>query len=259
MTFSEAVTVAGGTPTLALNDGGTATYVSGSGSNALVFSYTVAAGQNTADLALAASNAIVLNGATIRDAAGNNAVLTGANGYNPAGTLQIDTTAPTISAIATSPGSGQVATGGTVTLTVTFSEAVTVAGGTPTLALNDGGTATYVSGSGSNALVFSYTVAAGQSTADLALAASNAIVLNGATIRDAAGNNAVLTGANGYNPAGTLQINATGVTSVVVSGWWNTYNLGSGTFNVSGTAGGAADNAWQWQSDGERSPARTTR
>ena len=40
--MSEAVTVAGGTPTLTLNDGGTATYVSGSGTNALTFSYTVA-------------------------------------------------------------------------------------------------------------------------------------------------------------------------------------------------------------------------
>ena len=70
--------MAGGTPTLALNDGGTASYVSGSGSNALVFSYTVAAGQSTADLALAASNAISLNGATIRDTAGNSAVLTAA-------------------------------------------------------------------------------------------------------------------------------------------------------------------------------------
>ena len=164
VTFSSAVTVAGGTPTIALNDGGIANYVSGSGSNALVFSYAVAAGQNTADLALTASNAIVLNGATIHGAAGTNAVLTGANGYAPAGTLQIDTVAPTISTIATSPGSGQVAAGNTVTLTVTFSEAVTVAGGTPTIALNDGGIANYVSGSGSKALVFSYTVAAGQST-----------------------------------------------------------------------------------------------
>jgi len=238
VTFSEAVTVAGGTPTIALNDGGIANYVSGSGTKALVFSHTVAAGQSTADLALAASNAIALNGATIRDKAGNNAVLTGANGYNPAGTLQVGIAVPTISAITTSPGSGQVAAGKTVTLTVTFSEAVTVAGGTPTIALNDGGTANYVSGSGSNALLFNYTVAAGQSTADLALAASNAIALNGATIRDAAGNNAVLTGANAYNPAGTLQIGIS-VTSVVVSGWGDTYNLGSGTFNVSGTAGGA--------------------
>jgi beta-glucanase (GH16 family) len=216
MTFSAAVFVAGGTPTLTLNDGGTATYASGSGSNALVFKYTVAAGQNTADLALAASNAISLNGATIRDSAGNNAVLTGANAYAPTGTLMIDTTAPTISGITTSPGTGQVTTGAVVALTVTFSEAVTVAGGTPTLALNDGGTATYVSGSGSSALVFNYTVAAGQSTADLALAASNAISLNGSTIRDGAGNNAVLTGANGYAPAGTLQINP--VTSGVTTG-----------------------------------------
>ena len=35
------MTVAGGTPTLTLNDGGTATYIGGSGTNALTFSYTV--------------------------------------------------------------------------------------------------------------------------------------------------------------------------------------------------------------------------
>ena len=47
LNLSEAVTVAGGTPTLTLNDGGTATYTGGSGTNALTFSYTVGAGQNT--------------------------------------------------------------------------------------------------------------------------------------------------------------------------------------------------------------------
>ena len=66
------MTVAGGTPTLTLNDGGTATYTGGSGSNALTFSYTVAAGQNTAILAATAVN---LNGATIKDGAGNAANL----------------------------------------------------------------------------------------------------------------------------------------------------------------------------------------
>ncbi len=66
------MTVAGGTPTLTLNDGGTATYTSGSGTNALTFSYTVAAGQNTADLAATAVN---LNAATITDGAGNAANL----------------------------------------------------------------------------------------------------------------------------------------------------------------------------------------
>ena len=60
-----------------------------------------------------------------------------------------------------------------VTLTLNLSEAVTVAGGTPTLTLNDGGTATYTGGSGTNALTFSYTVAAGQNTADLAVTAVN--------------------------------------------------------------------------------------
>jgi hypothetical protein len=234
VTFSSVVTVVDGTPTLALNDGGVATYVSGSGSSALVFKYTVAAGQNIADLTSAASSAIALNGATIRGTSGTNAVLTGANGYNPAGILQIDTTAPKLSVIAESPGSGQVATGGTVTLTATFSEAVTVAGGTPTLALNDGGTATYLSGSGSSALAFKYTVAAGQNTTDLKLAASNAVALNGATIRDAAGNNAVLTSANGYTPAGTLAINPPAPDFLIMPGSGtfkdaagNTYSLDS--------------------------------
>ena len=47
-----------------------------------------------------------------------------------------------------------------MTLTLNMSEAVTVntSGGTPTLTLNDGGTATYTGGSGTNALTFSYTV-----------------------------------------------------------------------------------------------------
>jgi hypothetical protein len=74
-----------------LNDGGTATYVGGSGSTTLAFSYTVAAGQNTADLAVTAAN---LNGAIISDAAGNAADLSAAANNNPAGVLRIDTTAP---------------------------------------------------------------------------------------------------------------------------------------------------------------------
>ena len=93
--------MAGGTPTLTLNDGGTATYTGGSGTNALTFSYTVAAGQNTADLAVTAVN---LNGATVKDGAGNAANLAGAV-TNPAGTLQIDTTAPTVSSVRSAPES----------------------------------------------------------------------------------------------------------------------------------------------------------
>ena len=215
--LSEAVTVAGGTPTLTLNDGGTATYTGGSGTNALTFSYTVAAGQNTADLAVTAVN---LGTATVKDGAGNAANLAGAV-TNPAGTLQIDTTTPTVSSMATSgtgitAGAGDLDAGSVVTLTLNLSEAVTVAGGTPTLTLNDGGTATYTGGSGTNALTFSYTVAAGQNTADLAVTAVN---LNAATVKDGAGNAANLTGAV-TTPAGTLQIDTTTptVSSVAASG-----------------------------------------
>ena len=211
LTPSEAVTVAGGTPTLTLNDGGTATYdaVHSTATN-LIFNYTVQSGQNTADLTITGS---ALNGATITDAAGNAANLTGATG-NPAGILQIDTTAPTITAIATTPGSGSLGAGQVVAINLTASEAVTVTGGTPTLTLNDGGTATYdaVHSTATN-LIFNYTVQSGQNTADLTVTGS---ALNGATIADLAGNSASLAGAVG-NPAGILQIDTTAPTITAVA------------------------------------------
>ena len=172
--MSESVTVntTGGTPTLTLNDGGTATYVSGSGTNALTFSYTVAAGQNTPDLMVTAVN---LNGATISDGAGNaaNLSLTGLTQGSP----QIDTTAPTVSSVAVDRERRPQCRQDPHADAQYERERDGHAGGTPTLTLNDGGTATYVSGSGTNALTFSYTVAAGQNTAALAVTAVN---LNGA-------------------------------------------------------------------------------
>ena len=174
--MSEVVNVntASGSPTLSLNDGGTATYVSGSGSNALTFSYTVLAGQNTADLTVTAVN---LNDATIQDGSGNaaNLSLTGISQGSP----QIDTTPPTIASVTATAGDYNA--GKVLTLTLNVSEAVNVTG-TPTLTLNDGGTATYTGGSGTSALTFSYTVAAGQSTTALAVTGVTG------TITDLAGN-----------------------------------------------------------------------
>ena len=215
--LTEAVTVAGGTPSLTLNDGGNAYYTGGSGTNALTFSTTVYAGQNTTDLAITGVN---LGTATVKDAAGNSANLAAAV-TNPTGTLQIDTTTPTVSTVATSGtgitnGSGDLNAGHVVTLTVNLSEPVTVANGTPTLTLNDGGTATYSGGSGTNALTFSYTVAAGQNTSDLTVTAVN---LGTSTVTDAAGNVANLAAAV-TNPTGTLQIDtiAPTVSTVAASG-----------------------------------------
>ena len=202
--MSQAVTVAGGTPTLVLNDGGTATYTGGSGTAALTFSYTVAAGQNVADLAV---SSYAVNGATVvGTSSGTTANLTGLVA-NPVGTLQIDTTTivPTVSSLVASgigitAGTGDVHVGAVVTLTANMSQAVTVAGGMPTLVLNDGGTATYTGGSGTAALTFSYTVAAGQNVADLAV---SAVQLNGATVGTGSpillpGSGQSLTDANGH-------------------------------------------------------------
>ena len=152
LNMSEAVKVTG-TPTLTLNDGGTASYVSGSGTSALTFSYTVGAGQNTAALQVTGITG------TITDLAGN-ALSTSGLPETFTGVI-VDTTTPTISAIAESPSSGDLDAGKTVTFTLTMSEAVTVntTGGTPTLTLNDGGTATYSQRLGHTALTFSYTVA----------------------------------------------------------------------------------------------------
>ena len=211
ISLSEAVTVntTGGSPTLALNDGGTATYVSGSGTDALTFSYTVLPGQNTPDLMVSAVN---LNGATVQDGAGNAASLslTGLTQGSP----QIDTVTPVISAIVESPSSGDLNAGKTVTLTVDMSEVVTVntTGGTPKLTLNDGGVATYVSGTGTNALTFTYTVAAGQNTAALK---ATALSLNGATIADGAGNAANLS-LTGLTQAGPQIDTTTPVISAIV-------------------------------------------
>jgi hypothetical protein len=189
--FDEALRVAGGTPTRTLDDGGVATYTEGSGTSALTFGYVVAAGQNIPDLAV---SSFVPNGATVQNGAGTNANLMVVPPLT--GSLQIDTTVPTPVAIVasgtgiTDPITSELPAGSTVTLTVDFNEAVTVAGGTPTLALSDGGITTYTGGSGTGTLTFSYVVEAGDDTIDLAVSAFN---LNGATIQDGAGTNANLT------------------------------------------------------------------
>ena len=234
--LSEAVNVTG-TPTLALNSNGTAKYISGSGSNTLQFDYTVAAGQSAADLAITGFN---LSG--VKDLAGNSVNLAGAP-KQPAGTLAIsapllstDTTAPKLKWVAANGtgvtnGTGTVGTGGTVRLSLNFSEAVNVTG-TPSLALNSNGTAQYVSGAGSNTLQFDYTVAAGQSAADLAITGFN---LGG--VKDLAGNGVNLAGAP-TQPAGTLTINApllsTDTTAPTLQ--WVAAN-GPGVTNGTGTVG----------------------
>ena len=228
LNLNEAVTVAGGTPTLTLNDGGTAAYSGGSGTNALTFSYTIGAGQDTAALAATAVN---LNSATVTDGVGNAANLS-LSGLTQSGP-QIDALTPTVSSLTESPASADLNAGKTVTLTLNLNEVVTVTRGTPTLSLNDGGTATYSGGSGSNALTFSYTVGAGQNTAALAATAVN---LNSATVTDGAGNaaNLALSGLTQSGPQiDTLTPTISSLTESPVSGDLNAGKVVTVTLDMS--------------------------
>ena len=96
--------------------------------------------------------------------------------------------------VASTQATGTYGVGTEVPIAVTFSEPVTVTG-TPQLALNagSGAVANYAGGSGTSALAFTYTVAAGQQSSDLDYASTAALALNGGSIQDPAGNAAVLT------------------------------------------------------------------
>lgn len=88
----------------------------------------------------------------------------------------------TVTNVTSSTANGTYSVGANVSVQVVFSDIVTVTG-TPQLALNSGGTASYVSGSGSNTLTFAYTVGAAQSSADLDYTTTTALTgtINGAS------------------------------------------------------------------------------
>jgi microcystin-dependent protein len=108
--FSTSVNVTG-TPGLQLNDGETAGYAAGSGSSALVFTYTVQSNDNTPDLQV---QGLLLGGGTIQDGAGHNANLANAAADLH---LQVDTTAPTV---VVSANSTMLLAGQSAAVTFTF-------------------------------------------------------------------------------------------------------------------------------------------
>jgi Hint domain len=120
VTLSEAGTVTG-TPVLSLNDGGTASYVAGSGTNVLTFSYAPSSGQDVATLAVTG-----LSG-TVKDAAG--AGLSNGVTASFAG-LAVDTTPPDLSVTSTSGGALE---GGAPVVLLNSAPTITDADGTGTL------------------------------------------------------------------------------------------------------------------------------
>ena len=112
-----------GVPTLTLNIGGTlvqASYAAGSGSNTLLFHYTVQPGQNDNNGISIDANSLSLNGATLTNAAGNAAVITHAGLAHNAAYL-VDTTAPSLT-VALSDSA--LIIGDSPQVTITFSEPV---------------------------------------------------------------------------------------------------------------------------------------
>ncbi|RZA00603.1 MAG: T9SS type A sorting domain-containing protein [Sphingobacteriaceae bacterium] len=200
--FSELVNVVG-TPQLQLETGTTdrkVAYKSGSGGSTLFFDYTVQAGDLSADLDYLSTTALTLNEGTIKDAAGNEAILTlpaiGAAGSLSANKdLIIDGVVPTVVSINSSDLDKTYKLGDVIYIQVNLSENATITG-YPQLTLETGAVnrvASYWSGTGTSSIFFRYTVQDGDNSTDLDYTTVEALSLNGGTMKDAAGNNIVLT------------------------------------------------------------------
>jgi hypothetical protein len=202
--FSEPVAVTG-VPRVELDFNGTqkfANYASGSGTSALTFRYTVqeADSVNAGDFDVVNTTGdatIDLNGGTIKDLAGNS---TGTPDFtiptNLASVSVNSTAAPTITGVTFDSGNGphSLAKTSLLNFTVNFSKAVVVTG-SPRMTLSVNGNAknaTYLSGSGSKALVFQYAVVSGDNATASQFSASSPLTLNGGTIKDIYGTNATL-------------------------------------------------------------------
>ena len=226
-TFSRGVYVTG-TPQLALTVGSTArtaNYVSGNGTTALVFRYTVPTGDEDTN-GIAASTSLSLNSGTIADTVGNPAPLT----FTAMDTslVNVDGVVPTVTS-ATASANATYGTGQAISLSLAFSENVNVTG-SPRIELTVG-TATryaiYTSGSGTSTLVFQYTVLSGDSDTN-GIAVSSPLQLNSGTIADAAANAATLT----FSPPTTTGVlvdgnsaSVTAATGPSVGTYYNSQNL----------------------------------
>ena len=203
-----------GSPRIQLTVGATtlyATYVSGSGTTAHTFRYTVLASHLDTNGIATVGPSIGLNGGTIRDSFGDNATLTfSALTYT---NVLVDGVSPTISGVV-APSAGTYFTPQTLNFTVNFSEAVTVSG-SPRIAMVIGATAqyaTYLSGSGSTALIFRYTVQSGDSDAN-GIATSSPLQLNSGTIVDSSGNTSSLT----FTPPNTTAVRVSSAGATISS------------------------------------------
>ena len=169
--------------------------------------YNLAAAEDWMPGALVASN--------IADLTSNGIVVS-----NP-----VDTIKPIVVSVSSSSGVTSSIVGDYIPVVITFSENVVITG-VPQIELETGATDRIVDRvgpfSGISELKFDYQVQAGDTSADLAYKATNSLMLNGGTIKDSAGNDAVLTlpipGAAGSLSANKNHVVDGIVPTVVISG-----------------------------------------
>ena len=241
LTFNKTVNVTG-TPQLTLETGTTdavVNYTSGSGTNTLTFNYTISSGETSTDLNYRTTNALDLNGGTITDNFGLNALttlplLTASTSLAGNKAIVIDTNSPNILSVTTTKSNGSYTIGEIIQINITFSENVNITG-TPQITLETGTTdavVNYTSGNGTSILMFEYTVQAGNNTSKLNYVNTNSLTLNGGTIKNSTGNNALLslpatTSSNSLGGSKTIVINTTtptitNVTSTATNGNYTT-------------------------------------
>lgn len=103
-------------------------------------------------------------------------------------TVSVSGGAPNVTGVTSSTANGAYPAGTSIPIEIAFSNPVTVTG-TPRLALGTTPTTRYAdfsAGSGTSTLTFSYTVVAGDTSADLDYASGSALELNGGSIKDTA-------------------------------------------------------------------------
>jgi len=166
------------------------------------------------------------SGTGITDVAGN-----APNGFTGGDIFTVDQTPPAVASVDI-PADGSYGIGRTLDFVVHMSENTTVTG-TPFIPVTIGGNtvnASFLSGNGSSTLTFEYTVVSGDNDSD-GIAAGSAISLNGGTLRDAAGNDALLTLNSVGSTTGVL-VDGTAPTALTLT--YNSNHSGNSQIAITG-------------------------
>ena len=148
-------------------------------------------------------------------------------------TATVDATPPSVISVSSRVG-GSVRTGEFVEITLKMSENVTVSG-MPGLLLNDGGTATYASGSGTQALTFKYAVPSNEGTSDLRVIGDT--LPSPTAIQDLAGNAADLSTVRAHLHLEGGSATTAPATSMTLTGTQQAELFGPSSVNVTFASG----------------------